>query len=261
MSISRRQFVRNTTIAAAGALCGGPAVLEAAASSDRSIQVVHFWIKAFIPKDVFLSFELRPGLSVIPFADLGLNTNQRLFDSSRELAGTCQSKMVSRFSLWFDRNVSFSPSHECGRTDAYNLVTKRRVYSGKASTSRMSAELISSAGEKGTAIVDIKCAAGMPYLPNSLTPDIDYTGRVTIDPVKRSLTFDGKIDAYPAFEAYASFGLHDGNPPVTVTMFQLRPPAQNTPLNLIGSANTSVRRMVTDSNRNGKWESSEVKSF
>ena len=63
--------------------------------------------------------------------------------------------------------------------------------------------------------------------------DIDYRGTITINVSARTVKFDGFLDAFPAFEMYAT--ANDG---AGVAMFQTPPPPGNTPWNLPGDANT-----------------------
>lgn len=76
--------------------------------------------------------------------------------------------------------------------------------------------------------------------------DIDYTGHFWISLVKDSnklllvqVNFLGKIDAFPAFEAYASFR------GITKTLFQSSPPKGNTVVDLLSGANREVKGIAT----------------
>jgi hypothetical protein len=77
----------------------------------------------------------------------------------------------------------------------------------------------------------------------SSAADIDYVGTFTFrfEPATSRLTveFDGKVDAFPAFECYANFG---GK---TKALFTLPPPAGHTVVNLLGAANTPAKGKVT----------------
>jgi hypothetical protein len=69
--------------------------------------------------------------------------------------------------------------------------------------------------------------------------DIDYTGKISVtvdssNPRRCNVGFAGKIDAFPAFEAYARLN------GVTKTLFTSSPPPGNTVVNLLGGANRPV---------------------
>lgn len=81
-------------------------------------------------------------------------------------------------------------------------------------------------------------AAGDPLVSGAA--DIDYGGvfELFLDParpLKCTITFEGKIDAFPAYECYASFN------GVVKTLFLSPPPPGNTVTDLLGGANRSVR--------------------
>jgi hypothetical protein len=254
--ITRRSFIQSA--ACTGIVLGTQSFSDAAADG-RPIRVVNFWMKAFIPKNAFLSYEIVRGHTVIPLPpDIAFSTDQRGFDPSPETAGTRRSRMITRFTLSFGNTVSIRASNACGPTHGWNIFTGRKIFTGTASTERMKVSLVESDGPRGKAVVKIQCSANIPYLPRLFTPDIDYAATITVDPVNRTLLFDGLTDGYPAFEGYASFGLHDGVPPTTVPLFQILPPRFNTPENLSLPMNKPIRRLVRDINRNGRWESTEV---
>lgn len=82
--------------------------------------------------------------------------------------------------------------------------------------------------------------AGDPLVSGAA--DIDYTGHLWVSLVKAfnklllvQVNFQGKIDAFPAFEAYASFR------GVTKTLFQASPPKGNTVVDLLGGAERHIQ--------------------
>ena len=81
--------------------------------------------------------------------------------------------------------------------------------------------------------LDLQAAANNPLFTGS--PDIDAIGTFSIDVSTRRVHFTGKVDEFPAFEAYASPS--DGP---TVTLLQLLPVPGNSPGNLFGGADRSV---------------------
>ena len=73
--------------------------------------------------------------------------------------------------------------------------------------------------------------------------DIDYRGKLTIrGNLARGVfevSFDGLIDAFPAFECYANYNN------TTKTLFQVDPPPGNTVVNLLGPPNRRISGWVT----------------
>jgi hypothetical protein len=87
--------------------------------------------------------------------------------------------------------------------------------------------------------VDVKGEASDPLV--SAAADIDYEGTFTVTRLRTgglSVGFSGLIDAFPAFECYASVG------GVTKTLFTAAPPPGNTVTNLPGAANRPVSGLV-----------------
>ncbi len=83
----------------------------------------------------------------------------------------------------------------------------------------------------------LKAAAGDPLV--SAAADIDYMGvfELSLDPArpkKCMITFEGKIDAFPAFECYAELS------GVVKEIFRSSPPAGNTVTDLLGGPNRAV---------------------
>src|SRR5262249_55625422 len=90
------------------------------------------------------------------------------------------------------------------------------------------------------ATLSVKGAASDPLV--WAAADIDYEGVFTIliDQTSGRITieFDGKIDAFPAFEGYATYK------GTTKALFQTPPPKGNTVMNLPGSANRPQKGSV-----------------
>jgi hypothetical protein len=96
----------------------------------------------------------------------------------------------------------------------------------------------------GLLTVEFSCSANNPCASASIIAgDIDYRGTVRFDRQTRTLEFDGKIDDFPAFEAYAT--INDG---AGFTLFTLAPPQGNTVMNLPGPPRRSVRFRAQDKN-------------
>lgn len=94
---------------------------------------------------------------------------------------------------------------------------------------------------KGPTIIKVHGEAGDPLV--SAAADIDYEGvfRIYLDPGKGcTVTFEGLIDAFPAFESYAV--ISGGK---VQTIFTAPPPEGNTVTNLPGSANRKISGQAT----------------
>jgi len=91
-------------------------------------------------------------------------------------------------------------------------------------------------GMYGAMNVKLEGAAGDPLV--GAAADIDYSGSIRFagGPMPGTLTvsFDGKIDAFPAYDCYAEFN------GVTKTIFTNSPPAGNTVASLLGGANRAI---------------------
>jgi hypothetical protein len=93
----------------------------------------------------------------------------------------------------------------------------------------------------GMARFQLVAAAGDPLV--GMAADIDYSGilSIRVDPSTSKITvsFEGAIDAFPAYDCYAMYGN------VTKTVFTNSPPPGNTVADLLGPANRGVSGSVT----------------
>jgi len=84
--------------------------------------------------------------------------------------------------------------------------------------------------------LDVKGAASDPCV--NFAADIDYEGTFLVfcSPAAKmvQVSFEGKIDSFPAFEAYASLN------GLAKTLFAVPPPPGNTVTSLLGGASTPV---------------------
>ena len=84
--------------------------------------------------------------------------------------------------------------------------------------------------------IKFNLATSIPLIPGStLAGDIDTTGTLVIDAGFRTVSFDGFLDAFPAFEAFVSVDVG-----ATRSLFQILPDKGSTPLDLPGPANRPV---------------------
>ncbi|HEX9260566.1 MAG TPA: DUF3238 domain-containing protein [Acidimicrobiales bacterium] len=86
--------------------------------------------------------------------------------------------------------------------------------------------------QNGIVSIHYTGAASMPLL--KAAPDIDANGWFSVDPMSGTAYFEGSIDAFPWFEAYAA-----GNNGAPVTLFQEEPTGDG-PEALFGDANRAI---------------------
>lgn len=198
----------------------------------KKMERVTLWVNAFIPKDV-------PGLSKpAPSAHAGKTmlhgpisgvsdcflTDNRDFSSKI----SAPSRMHSEIEIDVSGLREISQRHRCDTTTEIDCEDGDVECSRKGDTSRMRFRNLR--GNPTSLVhVDLTAAANNPCFTGS--PDIDYTGTFTIDPPGGTIEFNGMIDAFPAFEAYA---VVDGGAPLT--MFRTLPIPGKNPWNLGGSA-------------------------
>lgn len=88
--------------------------------------------------------------------------------------------------------------------------------------------------------MSMDCAASKPRAPSSrFFGDIGYVASMESDRGSRMFQFNGKVDAFSAFEAYVA--VNNGS---AKKLFQLKPPTGNTVGNLPGWANRPVVRKI-----------------
>ncbi len=222
-----------------------------------AISTVKFWINAFIPGTVagltrVLSKGPFAGKTIVPGppgSDEFL-TDNRGFSTSTTASSRMHSEFEVRFTPAGPRLVS--QAHRCDPSHEIEESTGKVVGTATGSTSRMNFVVRTPFGVGVNLVqVDMKGATSNPLVAAS--PDIDYTGTITIDPSRRKLEMDIKIDEFPAFEAYCSI-----NGGAAFELFVEPPPAGNTPFDLFGGANRPVKRRAEDRNGDGVFETRTV---
>ena len=192
---------------------------------------VDFWINAFIPLSVPGITEAYPkdltksmirGVPVIGDCFL---TDQRSFSSAISAPARMHSQATVKVSSVTN---SWSQVHFCGETVEVDC-EDGDVESRKTQTnSGMAFNLI--LGSNNKVILDFKAARNNPLVTGS--PDIDLVGTLTVDRVGKFVEFVGKVDDFPAFEAYVSI---NGGAPRAVATLGPKPGAG--PTSLFGAAN------------------------
>lgn len=195
-----------------------------------SIRTVKVWLNAFIP-------DIVPGKTIhAPASHTGktmLNgpifsgcylTDNRTFNANIGASSRMHSEIEINIS---GPSETFS-WHHCYETHEINCTTGAAICTGNGRTSDMKFKNLRGSSTS-TIQIDLEGASNNPCYTGS--PDIDYEGTFTIDVGRRIVEFTGKIDAFPAFEAYATA---DGG--AGVMMFNTMPLAGKSPWNLPGDA-------------------------
>jgi hypothetical protein len=246
------------------------------------IRSVKFWINAFIPRDIPGYTRVVPagphrGLTMIPgpspVSDCFL-TDQRTFSNNIHAKSRMHAEVKVDVS---NPTPTLSQWHNCDYTTECDCEDGDVECLKKGNTSRMSFSLLPNPIQTSTSSrprtmllpqttisyptgaprpanqlirIRMDCAASNPCSPSSrLFGDIDFTGTIEIDIVQRTIEFNGLLDQFPAFEAYAT--INDG---AGVTMFQESPPTGNTVMNLPGKANRPKRCRLQDSDGDGIFD-------
>lgn len=219
---------------------------------STTLNSMKFWINAFIPRDISGLTKKVPagkykGQTMIEgptaFSDCFL-TDQRSFSNHIH----AKSRMHSEFKVALSNSrLTFTQWHNCDFTTECDCEDGDEECRKQGSTSGMKFTFPVKPDPSRPFKVTLKGAANNPCHGGS--PNIDYVGTITVDLAARSLEFGGKIDEFPAFEAYAT--INDG---AGVTMFQRSPKAGKTPANLFGGANVSIGAKLRDRTMTGRLQ-------
>ncbi len=208
----------------------------AESSPGRTVKV---WLNAFIPKTIeglTRPVPNRPGETMIdgpvPFVSDCFLTDQRSFDPKID----AKSRMHSEIEIDLVDGRETSHFHKCDPTEEVDCEDGSTECKKSCSTSRMQFSSVR-ASPSGAIEVDLGAASNNPCFSGS--PDIDYFGKISVNPVARTVEFDGKVDDFPAFEMYATASGESG-----VGMFQKSPPKGNTPGDLFGPISRKVKARV-----------------
>ena len=215
----------------------GPATWEALLGPDDADPVVDdartvkVWINAFIPRHVPGKTEDVAGgdgrtmlRGPVPGVSDCFLTDGRDFSSDIDAS----SRMHSEIEIDLSGPSEVFQWHRCHATVEVDCEDGTEECRQEADTSDMTFRDLRGAPDS-LIHIDLRGAANNPCFTGS--PDIDYTGTVTIDTRARTVAFAGMIDAFPAFEMYASI---DGGP--ALTLFRTLPIPGKDPWNLAGDA-------------------------
>ncbi len=228
--------------------------------------IVRFWINAFIPKtvgDYLKVVEQGPyqGQTAVPLPEIarlsplnmtkdweaGYLGDQRHFSKNIKASVRMQSRADFDISKLDIVEEPQHKRHTTSGTIEVNIETGEKTGEKKANMKRCHFAPSPSKSvwtdEQNITHIEyaLKAAASDPLVKPAA--DIDYNGtiRLSVDKAAKQvkLGFTGKIDAFPAYEAYASHGDQ------IQTLFRKSPPVGNTVKSLVGGANRPVEGQAT----------------
>lgn len=215
----------------------GPATWDAligpeAGQPDGRARTVRVWLNAFIPREVPGKTSEAAGPNAgrtmlhgpIPGVSDCFLTDDRDFSDDP----SASSRMHSEIEIDLSGPTELFQWHDCHPTVEIDCEDGEVECLQQADTSRM--QFTDLRGDPGSLVhVDLVAAANNPCFTGS--PDIDCSGTITINVQARTVAFDGVIDAFPAFEMYASV---DDGP--ALALFRTLPLPGKDPWNLPGNA-------------------------
>jgi hypothetical protein len=215
-----------------------------------------FWMSAFIPYHVpgytkVVAAGIHASKSAVPLpgtarinpfnlfksANVGYLTDQRSF--SNAIAASARMKCVIEIDT--ASMTMINQSHHTSGTTEVDIITGNVSGNKNADMSDCKYTVEKNPGS-GIFKAKLYASAGDPLV--STAAHIDYKGTLTVTATgtgsnrKIKVDFDGKIDDFPAFEAYAIY-LN-----TTKTVLQKAPPPNNTVLDLLGGAKNPVNGSV-----------------
>ncbi len=224
--------------------------------SGGDSKTIKVWINAFIPGDVpGYTFNVpagpHAGKTAIPCPLIATPVNprcpssryltdQRTFDPSP--TASVRMRSIAEIQLQpplFVRHPDLE--HVTSGTTEINKTSGEVTCAKNADMSRCSFNNFRTEPDPSnlsnfTIKLEVVAAASDPCV--NLAADIDYAGTFSVfcSPSGKfvQVTFDGKIDSFPAFEAYATI---NGS---TKALFTVPPPAGNTVADLVGSASSPI---------------------
>lgn len=246
-----------------------------------TINSMKFWINAFIPLNVkgyTKPIPGHPGKTMIPGPKFNLlsdcyHTDQRDFSNNIHASSRMHSEAKVDFT---GGGQAMTQWHNCDETIECDCEDGEEECNKKGKTNNMSFKLLPAVTAPNPLLavptprlaiptpvlpvsssaitLEMKCAAHNPCAPSStIGGDIDYEGKIYMDRTARRIECDIKIDAFPAFEAYATINNGAG-----VMMFQIAPPFGNTVMDLPGPATRAVQVRLEDLDGDGIFEKRTV---
>ncbi|KAF5854843.1 hypothetical protein ETB97_011061 [Aspergillus alliaceus] len=199
---------------------------------------VSFWIKAFIPLNVAGVTKSYPKdrdmtmIGGIPIIGDCFLTDQRGFSN----ASDAKSRMSSHAWVWIKpKGYRWSQRHYCDETTEVDCEDGGVEGTETQNNESMRFRLLS--GSNTSVVLGFQAARNNPLVTGS--PDIDLMGTLIVDHDDKFVEFVGKVDEFPAFEAYVS--INKGSPREVA---RLGPKPGADPKSLFGDANRSFRGRV-----------------
>ena len=214
--------------------------------------MLEIWVNAFIPLNVpgytrTVAAGIHKGKTGIPLpsaarlanwrrsADDGFLGDQRTFSA----VVTASSRMHSIALVDVGTTLSLAGQiHNTSGTTDLDLVTGKVSGMAPADMTRCAFKVVPKTASLPSLTLELVGKANDPLV--NFSADIDYTATIIIvrSPNHLTVSYNGLIDDFPAFEAYARYNN------VTKTLFTSPPPPGNTVMNLLGAASRPVTGVV-----------------
>lgn len=189
--------------------------------AGQAIRKIKLWIKVFIPNtgaavSVVPGSGAHAGKTMTSSAWFGSRcflTDQRGFSSDVH----AEARMHSEIEIDLARGKDTYQFHHCYDTIEIACKTGEERCRGQGSTEHMHFHDVEIARDERRATAKIKAGSKNPCIrigTLKVAPNVDYVGAISIevsdDQRSAIVTFQGKVERYPAFEMYAS--ANDGEP-------------------------------------------------
>lgn len=223
--------------------CPGPGDVQCcvggeADADDDELKVV-FWINSFIPRDIDGVSKPVPNNNEGETMIVGLTealedvlalggcfaTDQRPFSTDQHASSRMHSETTVRID---SGDYDWTQAHHIDPTHKVDCDDGELKDERLADINDMNFDLVS--GSSSKVVLSYVGSAGNPF--DALAPHIDLKGTLTVDRVGKTVMFDGAVDDFPAFEAYAVL---NGFGPYKVAT--LGPDEGATAADLLGGAN------------------------
>lgn len=217
--------------------------------------IVSFWLNAFIPRTVsgytqVLAAGPHKGKTAIPLPaiarplnpfkgwDAGYLTDQRGFDPSPTNSVRMQSLARVELAGPAGPTLIAPQIHRTSGTTEVDLASGAQTGFQMANLSRCQFSVLPRRVSGVFTSLDVQLVGKASDPLVNLSADIDYEGTFTISlgstPGSVSVSFQGKIDDFPAFDCFASFN------GTTKELFRADPPRGNTVVSLLGPASRPI---------------------
>lgn len=215
--------------------------VEPTLAADREIRL---WVNAFIPKTIKGLTRVVPagthkGKTMISGPTLVNDcflTDQRTFSDDSKACSRLHGEVI--VSINSDgKYVIKSHSVRCDETIEVDCEDGDEECKKSAKTDRLKLTLDAKKSTVDTIVISVSMAANNPCFTPS--PDIDIAGEFRVDLKNRTAAFDGKVEPFPAFEGYVTFGKK------TEKLFTREPNPDSSPKNLVGDADQPVSGKAT----------------